>query len=67
MVQAADGSDVLDPQRWGLPLEAVEDLAERLRHMWSRFRFCFGTKTNDSSEHAYHYLRGILTMETDRN
>lgn len=67
MVQAADGSDVLDPQRWGLPLEAVEDLAERLRRMWSRFRFCFGTKTNDSSEHAYHYLRGILTMETDRN
>ena len=67
MVQAADESNELDPQRWGLPLEAVENLAERLRRIWSRFRFCFWTKTNDSGEHAYHYLRGILTMETDRN
>jgi SRSO17 transposase len=67
MVQTADGSNVLDPQRWGLPLEAVEDLAERLWRIWSRFRFCFRIRTSDSSEHAYHYLHGILTMETDRN
>lgn len=67
MVQAANESNVLDPQRWGLPLEAVEELAERLRRIWSRFRFCFWTKTSDAGEYAYHYLRGILTMETDRN
>ena len=67
MIQTADDSSVLDPQRWGLPLEAVEDLAERLRRIWSRFRFCFRTATSDTSEYAYHYLRGLLTMETDRN
>lgn len=65
--QATDGSSIFDPQRWGLPLEAVEDLAERLLRIWSRYRFCFRTRTADTSEYAYYYLRGILTMETERN
>ena len=41
----------LDAQRWGLPKEAVDDLANRLRHIWSRFKKCFMTKTRDTSEH----------------
>lgn len=56
-----------DPQRWGLPLEAVHDLADRLFHFWERFHGCFQTQTRDSSEYAYHYLRGQLRMETQRN
>jgi len=28
----------LDAQRWGLPKEAVDDLANRLRRIWSRFK-----------------------------
>ncbi|MCL0065813.1 hypothetical protein M1N79_02870 [Dehalococcoidia bacterium] len=58
---------VLDPQRWGLPMEAVANLADRLQHLWTRFRVCFKTKTRDPSKHAWSYLRGLLTMRTGRN
>lgn len=60
-------SDMFDPERWGLPAEAVADLADRLRRIWTRFRDCFKTKTRDSSEYAWVYLRGLLTMLTKRN
>ena len=59
--------DVFDPQRSGLPTEAVVDLAGRLRRFWSRFRHCFKTQTRDSGEYAWFYTRGLLTMETERN
>jgi len=60
-------ADIYEPTRWGLPLEATTDLGNRLRQAWSRFRTCFKTKTRDSSEHAWTYLRGLLGMETERN
>jgi SRSO17 transposase len=49
-----------------LPLERIEALAEQLREHWARFHDCFATQTRDTSEHAYHYLRGQLTMQTER-
>jgi len=58
---------VFNPARWGLPMEGVEDIANRLRNTWERFRDCFKTKTRDTSEYGWVYLRGILTMDTDRN
>lgn len=67
MLKDVAGPDVFDPQRWGLPAEAVADLADRLRRVWSQFRECFKTKTRDPSEYAWVYLRGLLTMETKRN
>ena len=67
MFQGTDKPDVFDPQRWGLPAEAVADLADRLRRVWSRFRDCFKTKTRDTSQYALAYLRGLLTMETKRH
>jgi SRSO17 transposase len=67
MEQKTVESDMLDPQRWGLPDEVVADLGNRLRRFWSRFRTCFKTKTRDASEHAWTYLRGLLGMETERN
>lgn len=59
--------DLFDSHRWGLPLIAVTDLANRLRRIWSRFRGCFTTRTHDTSEYAFIYLRGLLTMDTKRN
>lgn len=67
MDQEAHAADVFDRQRWGLPKEAVADLAGRLRCIWSRFRGCFRTTTRDTSENAWVYLRGLLTMATERN
>jgi len=59
--------NIFDPQRWGLPKEAVDDIANRLRNTWERFQDCFKTQTRDPSEYAWVYLRGILTMDTGRN
>ena len=67
MAKKANEASEFDPQRWGLPDEAVVDLADRLRRVWLRFRSCFKTKTRDTSEHAWVYLRGLLTMPKKRN
>src|SRR5919204_1152128 len=63
---SASKSDILEAQRWGLPVEAAECLAERLHATWQRFRPCFKTRTRDASPHAWVYLRGLLTMDNDR-
>src|SRR5499426_3046770 len=55
------------PQRWGLSAEAVAHLGDRLYQFWLRFRDGFTTRTRDTSEHAYDYLRAQLTMDTERN
>src|SRR5262245_24408980 len=55
------------PQRWGLSAEAVAHLGDHLLQFWLRFRGCFTTRTRDTSEHAYDYLRAQLTMDTERN
>lgn len=57
----------MDPTRWGLPAQAVDELPERLVQFWSRYRYCFWTQTHDQSELAYHYLSGLLRMQTPRN
>ena len=54
------------PQRWGLSAEAVAHLGDRLYQFWLRFRGGFTTRTRDTSEHAYDYLRAQLTMDTER-
>lgn len=58
--------DIFDPDRWGLPADAVASLAERLHALWTRFRPCFTTTTRDASFHAWVYLRGVLTMTSKR-
>ena len=57
---------IYEPQRWGLPMEAVDELGGRLYQIWDRFRECFKTRTRDTSPCAHNYLRGLLTMETKR-
>jgi SRSO17 transposase len=59
--------DIYNPQRWGLPIGAVYSLGNRLIKVWSRFRDCFKTKTNNTGEYALTYLRGALSMESKRN
>ncbi len=67
MSQQTEQSSIFAPQRWGLPMETVDGIANRLRNTWARFQECFKTKTRDTSEYAWVYLRGILTMDTGRN
>ena len=54
-------------RRWGLSAEAVAHLGDRLYQFWLRFRGGLTTRTRDTSEHAYDYLRAQLTMDTERN
>ncbi len=58
---------LLDPDRWGLPAEAVDELPDRLQQIWQCYRSCFRTCTRDTSEYAYHYLSGLLRMKESRN
>jgi SRSO17 transposase len=58
---------VLAPHRWGLSPELSQELPERLQGSWEQYAECFKTKTRDTSEYAYHYLSGLLRMETKRN
>ncbi len=55
--EQTEQTGIFDAQRWGLPQEAIDDLASRLRRIWTRFRECFTTKTWDTSEYAFIYLR----------
>ena len=57
-IETSENSSPFDEKRWGLPAEAVANLAERLRRIWSCFRACFTTQTRDTSEYAFVYLRG---------
>jgi len=59
--------EVYDPCRWGLSAEALAAWGERLYEFWPRFHGCFTTRTRDTSAHAYAYLRGQLTMDTEWN
>src|SRR5262244_1135386 len=70
--EAADAYEYCEPalhapRRWGLSAEAVAHLGDRLCQFWLRFRGCFTTRTRDTSERAYDYLRAQLTMDTERN
>jgi len=47
-------------------MEHIEALPNQLRQHWERFWDCFTTRTRDTSENAYQYLRGLLTMDKDR-
>ena len=67
MVYTTAELDTYDPKRWGLPEEAVADLGDRLHRFGWRFGECFKTKTRDASEHAWTYLRGLLSMNAKRN
>jgi SRSO17 transposase len=48
-------------------VQAVQRLGDDLWAFWERFRSRFRTRTRDTSENAYWYWRGQLTMEDARN
>lgn len=63
----ARAPDVFDCSRWGLPPDAAGEAADRLHRCWERYHDCFTTRTHDTSKYAWYYLRGITTMDSDRD
>jgi hypothetical protein len=58
---------LFNPDKWGLPAQAIQRLGADLRDFGQRFRARFRTQTRDTSERAYWYWRGQLTMQVARN
>ena len=48
-------------------MEHIKTLGPKLEKHWRRFRQRFKTRTRDTSEQALVYMRGQMTMESDRN
>jgi SRSO17 transposase len=48
-------------------VEKIRTLGPKLEGHWQRFRQRFKTRTRDTSEHALAYMRGQMTMESNRN
>jgi SRSO17 transposase len=53
--------------QWGMSLEEVDQLGERLTQFYKRFRSHAQTQTRDTSDYGLGYLGGLLRMETKRN
>ena len=51
---------------WGLPLDEIERLGERLGSFYERFRRHLRTTTRDTSAYGLAYLSGLLRLDTER-
>lgn len=53
--------------RWGLPLDEIRQLGQRLSAFYDRYRSHFRSRTRDTSEYGLQYVSGLLRMEAKRN
>lgn len=53
--------------RWGLCVEESAALGERLQEFYQGYRGYIRTTTRDTSQYGFHYLSGMLRMDTKRN
>ena len=53
--------------QWGLKLEEIKKLVERLEDFWRRHSQHTRTKTRDTSYYGHQYISGLIRMETKRN
>ena len=53
-------------ERWGLPLESILGLKDRLLEYYDRYRVWTLTQTDDTSEYGFHYLSSLMRMESKR-
>ena len=51
---------------WGLPLDEIERLGQRLGSFYERFRRHLRTTTRDTSAYGLAYLSGLLRLDTER-
>lgn len=54
-------------EQWGLSMEAIQQLGERLEAYWQEHGRYTKSRTRDTSEYGREYISGMLRMETERN
>lgn len=59
-------SETTELAAWGLPLDEIERLGERLSDFYERFRRHLRTTTRDTSHYGLAYLSGLLRLKTER-
>lgn len=64
--QSTDSS-IFSAERWGLSVEAVNELGNQLQGIWQRYHPCFTTLRHDTSEYALIYLKGLMLLPNNRN
>lgn len=58
--------EITELAAWGLPLDEIERLGERLDSFYARFRRHLRTTTRDTSAYGLAYLSGLLRLDTER-
>ena len=58
--------ETIELAAWGLPLDEIEHLGERLTSFYERFRRHLHTTTRDTSAYGLAYLSGLLRLDTKR-
>jgi len=53
-------------EQWGLSVEAILGLRDRLSNYYDRYRLYIWTQTDDTSEYGMHYLSSLMRMESKR-
>jgi SRSO17 transposase len=53
-------------EQWGLSLEAILGLKDRLSNYYDRYRLYTWSQTDDTSEYGLHYLSSLMRMESKR-
>ena len=53
--------------QWGLNLDEIEDLPERLAEFHRAYRPWMRTRTRDTSQYGLDYISGLLRMKAKRN
>lgn len=56
----------IEIEQWGLSLEAILGLKERLSNYYNRYRLYTWSQTDDTSEYGKHYLSSLMRMESKR-
>ncbi len=54
-------------EAWGLSIEAINELPERLQEFHERYRRYLCTRTRDTSAYGIEYISSLMRMETKRN
>ncbi len=60
-------TQIEDLEKWGLPLDEIDQMGERLRGFCDRFSSSLRTRTHDKSKYGYRYVSGLIRIEAKRN